>query len=196
MSRTGSRAAGWNEARSALVDTGTAAARAEALGRLPLFHSLSAAAIERLGAAASLFRFTEGDTLIRQGDADNDKFLLVEGAVNVPVTVDGKELPVASMQAGDDFGEMSLLTGEPRTATIRAATGGAACRFTREAIAPWIGSDHDFMDQLSRHLAERNLARLAKAAEPLSGSHEDKRSGLAATLLGKMRNIFRTGPAA
>ena len=176
-----------------LLDTGTAAARAEVLGRLPLFQGLPAGTIERIADAASHFRFAEGDTLIRQGDEDNDMFLLVEGAVNVLVTVDGKEVLVTTMQAGDYFGEMSLLTGEPRTATIRAATGGGTYRISREAIAPLIESDHDLMDQLSRNLAERNLSRQAKAAASVEGSHDDKRAGLAAMLLGKMRGIFRAG---
>jgi CRP-like cAMP-binding protein len=109
----------------------------------------------------------------------------------VLVNVDGKEVLVASMQAGDYFGEMSLLTGEPRTATIRAATGVGTYRISREAIAPLVDSDHDLMNLLSRNLAERNLRRQAKSTETLEGSHEDKRAGLAAALLGKMRGIFR-----
>lgn len=176
-----------------LLDTGTAAARAEVLGRLALFQGVPAVAIERLADAAAPFRFAEGETLIRQGDEDNDMFLLVEGAVNVLVSVDAKELLVAPMQAGDYFGEMSLLTGEPRTATIRAATGGAAYRISREAIAPLIESDHELMGQLSRNLAERNLSRQAKAAATLEGSHEEKQAGLSALFLRKMRGIFRSG---
>lgn len=174
-----------------LLDTGTADARAEVLGRLTLFQGLPAGPIGRLAETAALHRFAEGETLIRQGDEDNDMFLLVEGAVDVLVTVDGKEVPVASMQAGDYFGEMSLLTGEPRTATIRATTGVGTYRIRREAIAPLIEADHDLMNLLSRNLAERNLSRQAKAAATLDGSHEDKRAGLAALLLGKMRGIFR-----
>lgn len=182
--------------RRLMLDTGTAAARAEVLGRLALFQGLPAGTIEQLADAAVPFRFAEGETLICQGGEDNDMFLLVEGAVNVLVTVEGKELLVASMQAGDYFGEMSLLTGEPRTATIRAATAGAAYRIRREAIAPLIESDLDLMHLLSRNLAERNLHRQEKSTANLEGSHEDKQAGLAAVLLGKMRAIFRAGRAA
>jgi CRP-like cAMP-binding protein len=181
--------------RRLLLDTGTAEARAEVLGRLALFQGVPAAAIGLLAEAAAPFRFAEGETLIRQGDEDNDMFLLVEGAVNVLVTVDGKELLVAPMQAGDYFGEMSLLTGEPRTATIRAATDGAAYRIRRESIAPLIGSDLELMALLSRNLAERNLRRQEKTAATLDGSHEEKQAGLAAILLGRMKGIFRAGRA-
>jgi small-conductance mechanosensitive channel/CRP-like cAMP-binding protein len=182
--------------RRTLLDTGTAAARAEVLGRLALFHGVPADTIRHLAEAAAPFRFAQGETLIRQGDEDNDMFLLVEGAVNVLVTLDGKELLVAPMQAGDYFGEMSLLTGEPRTATIRAATDGAAYRIRREAIAPLIGADLDLMSLLSRNLAERNLRRQEKTTATLEGSHEEKQASLAAALLGRMRGIFRAGRAA
>lgn len=179
--------------RRLLLDTGTAAARAEVLGRLALFQGVSTEIVDRLADAATPFRFAEGETLIHQGGEDNDMFLLVEGAVDVLVTVDGKELLVAPMQAGDYFGEMSLLTGEPRTATIRAATAGAAYRIGRDAIAPLVGSDLELMHILSRNLAERNLRRQQKSAANAEGSHEEKHAGLAAVLLGKMKGIFRAG---
>ena len=179
--------------KRALLDTGTTAARAEVFGQLPLFHGVSAPTIDRLAEAAAPFRFAEGETLIRQGDEDNDMFLLVEGAVNVLVTVDGKELLVAAMQAGDYFGEMSLLTGEPRTATIRAATSGAAYRISRDSIAPLIETDLELMLFLCRNLAERNLRRQEKTAASVEGSHEEKQSSLAVAFLGKMRSIFRSG---
>jgi small-conductance mechanosensitive channel/CRP-like cAMP-binding protein len=182
--------------KRAMLDTGTAAARAEVFGQLPLFHGVPGVTIERVAEAAAPFRFAEGETLIRQGDEDNDMFLLVEGAVNVLVTVDGKELHVASMQAGDYFGEMSLLTGEPRTATIRAATSGASYRISRESIAPLIETDLELMHLLSRNLAERNLRRQEKTAASVQGSHEEKQSSLAVAFLGKMRSIFRSGRAA
>jgi CRP-like cAMP-binding protein len=100
------------------------------------------------------------------------------------------------MQAGDYFGEMSLLTGEARTATIRAATACACYRLGREAIAPLLDSDPALMDLLSRNLAERNLSRVAKAAESDEGCPQQKSESLAAALLGKMGSIFRRGRAA
>ena len=118
-------------------------------------------------------------------------FLLFEGAVDVLITVDDKEVAVARMQAGDYFGEMSLLTGEPRTATIRAATAGAAYRISRDAVTPVLESNVALMDLLSHNLAERNLGRQAAAAASQDQNPEQKRESLAAVLLAKMLGIFR-----
>ena len=167
--------------------------RAEVLGRAALFSGVLPETLERLAASTSVHDFTNGDVLIREGAGDSDMFLLVEGAVDVLITVDGKEVMVARMKAGDYFGEMSLLTGEPRTATIRVATGGSAWRIGREAIAPVLKSDPALMDLLSRNLAERNLRREAKAAASHEETPEQKHESLAALFLVKMREIFRGG---
>ena len=178
------------------LDNVTPAARAKLLGRLALFHGVNHGSLDRLAESAALVRFEKGDVLIRQGNEDHDMFLLVEGAVEVLVHVEGREVFVAPMQAGDYFGEMSLLTGEPRTATIRAATGGAAYRIDRLAITPLLEANPDIMDQLSHNLAGRNLRRHAKETQAHDENHEEKRASLAAVLLGKMIGIFRSGPSA
>jgi small-conductance mechanosensitive channel/CRP-like cAMP-binding protein len=176
-----------------ILDPARPAARAEVLAKAALFSGVRPEALGQLAAAVRLAPFEQGDTLIRQGDTDHDLFLLVEGGVDVLVQVDGREVSVARMQAGDYFGEMSLLTGEARSATIRATTGGAAYRLGREAIAPLLESDSALMDLLSRNLAERNLSRRAKAAEAHGESPEQKQESLATVLLGKMMAIFRPG---
>lgn len=176
-----------------ILNSANPASRAEVLGQVALFSGVLSETLESLAGKLSLHGFTRGDILIREGAADNDMFLLVEGAVEVLITVDGKEVTVARMQAGDYFGEMSLLTGEPRTATIRAVTGGMAYRISRAAIAPALDSDPALMDLLSRNLAERNLARQAKAAASHDETPEQKHESLAAVLLGKMMGIFRSG---
>ena len=179
-----------------ILDPARPAARAEVLGKAPLFAGIRPETLGLLSEAALLTGFVKGEVLIRQGGGDNDMFLLVEGAVDVLVEVEGNDVPVARMQAGDYFGEMSLLTGEPRTATIRATTRGAAYRIGRDALAPVLESDPALMELLSRNLAERNLGRQAKAAASRDGSPEEKHDGLAAVLLGKMKAIFRGGRAA
>ncbi len=174
-----------------LLDIRDAAGRAKALSHAALFDGVSSGTLEVLAGETVLERFKAGDTLIRQGGADHDMFLLVEGAVEVAVEKDGGEVIVARMQAGDYFGEMSLLTGEPRTANIRAVTAGAHYRITREAISPVIGADPELMGLLSRNLAERNLSRETKTAEASGQGAKLRSEGLARALLGRMSAIFR-----
>jgi len=177
--------------RRPLVDVRSASGRAEAFSRAALFDGVSRDTLQILAGEAGLDRFRKGDTLIRQDDTDTDMFLLVEGAVQVAVESHGAEVIVASMRAGDYFGEMSLLTGEPRTATIRAITDGAAYRISRDAISPVIESDGALMEVLSRNLAERNLSREGKISRNSGESPEKAAEGLASMLLGRMMSIFR-----
>ena len=177
--------------RRPLFDVRSTGGRAEALSRAALFHGVSHETLEMLAGKAVLQRFDEGDTLIRQADTDSDMFLLVEGAVQVAVQNNGAEVIVARMRAGDYFGEMSLLTGEPRTATIRAVTHGAVYRISREAISPVIEADPGLLGLLSRNLAERNLSREAKTAQGPGENPAQRSAGLASVLLGRMMSIFR-----
>ena len=166
-----------------ILDPAHPASRAKVLGKATLFAGISPEALQQVADGACLTRFAEGETLIAQGGGDNDMFLLLEGAVEVLVDVDGKEVLVAHMQAGDYFGEMSLLTGDPRTATIRAATGALTYQIGREAIAPVLVSDPGLMDLLSRNLAERNINRATRTTASREEHPEEKQASLAAVLL-------------
>lgn len=177
--------------RRPLLDIRSTSGRAEAFSRAALFDGVSHDTLEILAGKAVLDRFAEGETLIRQGDSDSDMFLLVEGAVQVAVEKDGAEVMVARMRAGDYFGEMSLLTGEPRTATIRAITPAAAYRISRAAVSPVIEADPGLLGLLSCNLAERNLSREAKTAQQPGENPARRSEGLASVLLGRMMSIFR-----
>lgn len=176
-----------------ILDAAAPSSRAEVLARAKLFSGIPAEVLARLVEKVSVHTFSRDDILIHQGADDTDMFLLIEGAVDVVVTVDGREMTVDRMQAGDYFGEMSLLTGEPRTATIRARTAGMAYQIGRAAIGPILEADQALIDLLSRNLAERNLNRGTKAAAQQDASPAQKQKSLATHLLGKMMGIFRSG---
>jgi NTE family protein/lysophospholipid hydrolase len=81
-----------------------------------------AAAIEVLGVLRSA-HYAPGAALMRQGDAGDDMFLVLEGRVAVQVvTAAGEPTVVDTIESGGVVGEMALLTGQPRTATVVALT--------------------------------------------------------------------------
>src|SRR6266516_1540321 len=97
--------------------------QAEALSILrgePLFECLSDEQLDHLIKQARLNIFGRGEPVIEEGAPGNSMFVLLRGAANVFVSKNGSTIQVASLGAGDCFGEMSLLTGEPRSATVRA----------------------------------------------------------------------------
>lgn len=64
--------------------------------------------------------FADGQTIVREGEPGEALFLLRDGSVEVYTQKNGQDLKLADMKAGDFFGEVALLTGKPRTASIRA----------------------------------------------------------------------------
>lgn len=97
-----------------------------------------AAATDLLARLAAV-RFVDGATLIRQGDAGDDMFLVLSGRVAVQVvTASGAPTVVDTLEAGGVVGEMALLTGQPRTASVVALGEVEAATLSRadfEALA-------------------------------------------------------------
>jgi CRP-like cAMP-binding protein len=90
----------------------------ELLSKVPLFSELSKKELESFASAAKEVRHREGAVLAKEGDSGLGFFLIIDGTATV--SVGGK--PRATMGPGDFFGEISLLEGGPRTATVTAAT--------------------------------------------------------------------------
>lgn len=98
------------------------------LSKVPLFKRLPQDQYPTLAAACYTCEYPKGSVLIRQGDAGDEFFVIVDGKVSV--CVEGKQ--VASLGAGDYFGENALLRNEPRTATIAAESEVSCLKIGRE----------------------------------------------------------------
>jgi CRP/FNR family transcriptional regulator/CRP/FNR family cyclic AMP-dependent transcriptional regulator len=97
---------------------------ADQLGELPLFAALGRAPREAIAQVSELQKASRGEILIREDEiATRGFFVLLEGSARVAITgAEGREAVLAFLEEGDFFGEMSLLDGDPRSATVRAAT--------------------------------------------------------------------------
>lgn len=83
------------------------------------FRSLTQAEAARLCEGSERQTFAAGETILRRGDAGDEMYVLLEGAVEVRVTGDDGRLRFTThLNQGDLFGEMALLTGERRTADV------------------------------------------------------------------------------
>jgi len=100
-----------------------------------LFSAFPKEALEDLVASTNLRSFQEGDIIVTEGEEGHSLFLLVSGEVKVFTRGQrGEHLQLAELGAGDFFGEVSLLTGKPRTATITAKSVVNAIELTKEAV--------------------------------------------------------------
>jgi small-conductance mechanosensitive channel len=163
---------------------------AAALRRIELFDSLTDDECEELGAGLRFTPFASGETLTRQGDDGHDLYLIERGRVSVRVAHGADVREVAVLEAGQFFGERSLMTGDPRSATT-VALGDVVCwRLPKAELETLIkrrpGMADDMAEILARRAAELDSVwqDLSVAARQ-SALEADKRQ-----FLSKIRNFF------
>lgn len=88
------------------------------LGRVPLFAACNRRELQKIARAADELTIEQGRTLVEQGTTGHEAFVIVEGQADV--RRNGRK--VARLGPGDHFGELALLDGGPRTASVEAAT--------------------------------------------------------------------------
>jgi CRP-like cAMP-binding protein len=175
--------------------------RVRALDAVPLFAPLSPQQKRELADSADDYVLAPGQTLFHQNDSGNDFFIICQGQVDVLVTPEGavagaEERKVATLGPGDFFGEMSALTGQPRTATIRAATPLGLVRIEKEDLLAIFERDASIMEKISEIVARRNVERDAVRQKAGTEDAEAKVSTQQKTLLGRMMSFFGLSKAA
>jgi small-conductance mechanosensitive channel/CRP-like cAMP-binding protein len=128
--------------------------RAQAiLADVAIFSSLSAGERQQLAQAAREVTFGASEIVVRQGDAGQSMFVVVSGEARV--TVDSAENEVARIGAGGFFGEMSLLTGAPRNATVRAIVDSQLVEITVDAFKRFVMANPLALEQVGAAVAKR-----------------------------------------
>jgi CRP-like cAMP-binding protein/di/tricarboxylate transporter len=138
------------------------------LVRVPLFAEVDRLALAQLAAHLDPVVLEAGDTVCRQGDPGDCLFVLTAGRLGVHVT-DAAGSPshrIDGLGPGDFFGEMALLTGEPRSATVRAEARSRVLRLDRERFEALVRAQPSsflaIARVLSRRLAAANRVRLVE----------------------------------
>ena len=90
------------------------------LKRVPLFENLSPGDIKQVAALAQEESFSDGTTIVREGEIGDVMFIIVSGEVRVHLTQQQREVELARRKAGEYVGEMALISKEPRIATVTA----------------------------------------------------------------------------
>src|SRR5919197_1691544 len=111
----------------------------DALARTPLFAGLEPAELEELEAGMRRQTFGPGDVICRAGEPGDSLFVIADGFARVILDEpSGGARTVARLRRGDVIGEMSLATGEPRSATVVAAVPTTAIEISRDDVAALI----------------------------------------------------------
>ncbi|MDB6148974.1 MAG: MscS Mechanosensitive ion channel [Chthoniobacter sp.] len=142
-----------------VADKGASLALAQETGRKhPLLQLLNEEEMQKLLTRARLQRFGRGEKIITQGAGGDSMFILLRGEAEVFVTANCQDTQVATLEAGEYCGEMSLLTGEPRSATVIARTDCEAWEIEKSAIAEVLQENESLVRKLGEVLAQRRLA--------------------------------------
>ena len=117
----------------------------DVVGRNPLFAGLGPAELEEIAGAMRTRTFAANEVICRAGEPGDSLFARVELDERV----------VARLRRGDVVGEMSLVTGEPRTATVVAAVPATALELSRDDIGTMIAKQPRILENLTRILSDR-----------------------------------------
>ncbi len=120
---------------------------------IPLFSSLDATSFARLLDRSTQRPVADGATIFEKGSRGDALFVVVDGAVEVFLAPDGPA--VARLTEGTFFGEMSLFTGRPRNATVRAAGPGELLVIDHDEIHALIGEAPEILSNLLEFFRER-----------------------------------------
>jgi small-conductance mechanosensitive channel/CRP-like cAMP-binding protein len=133
------------------------ARRRHALTGIELFASLSSEELDALAHGLVAAPFLAGDTITRQGAVAHWLYLIVAGDADVWYEDNGLRTHVATLATGSVFGEMGMMTGEPRGATVTAKTDVECFRLDKTAFESIIHSRPDIAGEISTIIVNRRM---------------------------------------
>lgn len=135
---------------------------------LPILAPLVDSQIDQLARNASLHRYHAGERLVRQGDEGDSLFVIKTGTARVDVVGEnGQSTTVAFRGPNEFFGEMSLLTGEKRSADVIAETEMEVVVVDKVALAVVLSTDFKGLEALS-NVVEKRIRESAEIMESFS----------------------------
>lgn len=166
--------------------------RLEILSRTDLFSgALEKPELVEMAKKSAIRQFAPGDALVRQGENGTSLFVVAEGILDVHIEgPDGQPLKVGHILAGEIFGEMSLLTGAPRSATVTANTGVVAYEVTRDLFETILNKRPGIAEQISRLVARRQAATAGAASTQPPAEIESQEKLLKQRILDGMAKVF------
>jgi len=100
-------------------------------------------------------RLSRGATVFRQGDPGGSMYVIRAGKVRVLKDTQGRQRVVTTLGPGDFFGEIAVVTGRPRTATIEVLEDVELLRVPADKLQEMVSGTGEVAIRLIRHLAER-----------------------------------------
>ena len=157
----------------------------EYLTKVPIFAPLCEEEIEKLAESSTRRVFAPGEVIVRKGQEGGSMYVVVKGSVSVQLPGANGPTTINKLAPNDFFGEMSLLTGEPRTANVVSEEETEVLQIRKTAIKPIFEANPELLSAISEIVDERRQ-RLQLNLEASMPSIVVEESGL----LGSIKRFF------
>ncbi|MSP68443.1 MAG: cyclic nucleotide-binding domain-containing protein [Alphaproteobacteria bacterium] len=147
----------------------------EVLRNIPLFAKMEPSKLKLLAFTAERLTFQPGQFLVKQGDAGDSAYVIVEGEADVQVDAPTGTITVAHIGRHAFVGEIAILCDVPRTASVRAATPLTAMRITKALFFELVNQFPSIAVEIMRELASRLSRTTQQLQQTLSQIESGKK---------------------
>ncbi len=162
------------------------------LRQVDFLHDLRDHELQLLLPGVTLLKFGTGETIVREGDEGDSLFIIRSGEVEVVANANGAhEVHIRNLRRPAFFGEMALMTGEPRNATVRARSDAELLELSREGFIELFKSHPETATKMGEIIALRMSERRESLA---AASLRDNVRSHAGWLLAKISAVFNLSP--
>jgi small-conductance mechanosensitive channel/CRP-like cAMP-binding protein len=156
------------------------------LGQVSVLSSLSAEILTQIAERSVIAEYGAGEFIVRQGDQGDSLYIIRTGSCGVYVRRNGKqENRIATIDSSEFFGEMSLLTGEPITATVRAMIDTSIIIIDKENFSNILNDNPAISVQLGEILAKRQKELAEEAGRIVADTPSSS------NMIAKIKTFFR-----
>ena len=167
------------------------ATRAEVVDQLELFRVLTDQERETVASGLRRLPYARGDIIFRKGESADSLYILARGSVRImDEDAEGRRTPLAGLVAPDHFGEMGLLTGQPRGATVVADEGTLCYRLSKSAFDATLKARPEIAEALANVLARRMAENDATLKAMDVDSRHKRAAGGALDMVRRIRQFF------
>jgi CRP-like cAMP-binding protein len=127
----------------------------EILRRMPLFHEMDLARLKLLAFTSDHLTFHAGQALFHQGDISDCAYVILTGEVDVRINGEDEQIIVAHLSAPALIGEMGIITGSPRSASVITSETATALRIDKNIFLELLTQFPSMAISVMREMARR-----------------------------------------
>lgn len=158
----------------------------EIVKKIEFFGDIPEEDLLQIAETSKIKHFTNGERMIIEGREGDTLYVIIKGQVNIT----NRNILIRELGRGDYFGEMSLLTGEKRSATAVAKNEVTVLEINSNSILPVIKKNPNLMEVLSRKLAERKIMTQDTLDKALANEKLMERETLSKNILQRIKGFF------